>query len=82
MKFYRREETKVSVTNDTSIDAALNNYQAKVEDKPSSIYSYKELVYELLCLHKCKFKHKSCDRINSRLKLFNQHIDNFKTKID
>ena len=82
MKNNKREETKVSVNNDNSIDAVLNNKLTQFELKPNSIYSYKELAYELLCLHKCKFKYRSWDRINSRLKLFNQHIDSFKAEID
>ena len=82
MKIFNREETKVNITNDVSIDEVLNNYPENIEAKINSIYSYKELAYELLWLHKCKLKYKSWDRINSRLKLFNQHIDSFKKEID
>ena len=32
MMIYRREETKVSVTHDASIDATLNNYPMKIEE--------------------------------------------------
>ena len=39
-------------------------------------------MYELFCLHRFKCKYLFCDRIDTKLKLFNEHINSFKYDID
>ena len=68
-------------TNNNSICIDANIFNIDVAEAKSSLsYSCKDFISELLCLH--KFKHKWWERIRSRIQLFHQHVDSFKSETD
>ena len=83
LKLYKKAEFKQTLHNKFS-SRILNRNDSKIDSDESKIltYSCKDLIFELLCLHKWKFKYKSWERHRSRRQLFLQHADSFKSEID
>ena len=76
-----REEAKVNFPiYEDSIWIDQSTVQVDLETLHAPTYSWKDMIFELFWLHKCKFN--SCGRLNSRRKLFYEHVDKFNAEID
>ena len=80
-KLNQWEEIKVTSpfdNNEINCDQKSDRFQFKAEN--TATYSYKDFVFELLCLH--KWKYKPWERIGNKMKLFREQSENFNADID
>ena len=73
----QQEENKVALSFDNN---QLNCDQLQSKAEHTTVYSCKDLVFELLCLHKCKYK--PWERFVNRMKLFREQAESFNSDID